>query len=682
MAIDLTEGQQALVQRVTTDFHRARRRHQPFRRNCERRYRMYRSYQESRSYARENPRDRDEVLRSLKREWGAELFIPYCFSVVETILPRMLTASPTMTFLPGNPVAEENIPETEMNVEAVQLLHKRQQDQIDYNIRLQDVAKSGLIYGLGVQKTYWKTEYKEKRVLRPAKIRRTDGVEWETTLPTKVVSFDDPFAESVDIFDFFWDPFASEIANGNCEYVIHRTWRSSRYVKRMVESGAWAEAAGWDLEELLKSSGPDRRDESWRARDLAGGMTTLDRAEVSDSHEIWEYHDGVQVITVLNGQWPVSVGDNPYWHGELPFQVYRPTKVPNELVGIGELEPIEDLQSEMNTLRSQRRDNATLKLQQVFAYMEGAVDPAHLKFGPGVAIPVNGPPGDFLTPINVGDIPNSGYQEEANLLADIVRTTGIDDTQSGSSPLQGAQTATGAQLVQAAANVRIQQKALLLEVEVVKPAARQWLALNQQKIRKTRLLPGPPSPEAPDQRWSWVKVGPPQLAGELLVDVVGGSSQPDNVPQMRQDGEQLFQALAGNQQIDQTKLYKWMLEKFQVRNPESYILPPPPMAPGMPGQPGAPGQEGQEPPPAGAGVPSQPPGPGPQGGAPGMMVIPANALELIVAGLHDSGMNPTDAQHLVFGAIMHARQMDAGQIAAPQAQEAPPQGAAPSQPQP
>jgi hypothetical protein len=284
-----------------------------------------------------------------------------------------------------------------------------------------------------------------------------------------------------------------------------------------------------------------------------------------------------------------------------------------------------------------------------------------------MAIPVSGPPQEFLHSINVGDIPNSGYQEESNLTADIVRTTGIDDSQSGVSQLSGAQTATGAQLVQASANVRIQQKVLLLETDVVKPTGRQWLAMNQQRIRTVRVEPGPPRPMEAEKRWAWYAVGPEQLAGEWGIDVVGGSSQPDNVPQKRQDGEQVFQMFAGNQMIDQAKLFAYVLKEFDVRNSQGWVLPPPPPPP-----------PGQEAPPGAPGTPSQgqegtqgPQGQGePQNGAPGTgLVLPANAMPLIEAGIHDAAphMTPHDIQMLIQGAIMHAREIDSGQLPAPAA---------------
>ena len=615
--IELKPEDEGLRELVNKDLERARKRHKAYEKKWERYYAMYRSYLELRRTYRGSPRDRDDAVRDAQRQWGAELFIPYCFMVIETVLPRMLSGNMKVNVVPGDPDSEEN-------VDHVKLMLERQADQIDYDLRSQDVAKSGLMYGLGVQKTYWRTRFREQPVLEKASPLIAGQPEWITGKMTKKKVFDDPWAEQVDIWDFFWDPDATDI-DESCDYLIHRTWRSDLYVRRMVESGLWRQ--DYPLEDLLAMGPATSRDDERNTRDRVSG---LDEQVPNKQHEVWEYHDGKKIITLLDGQVPVlkdGSADNPFWHGEEPFQAYRPTKVPNEFVGIGEIEPIEHLQQEMNTLRSQRRDNAALVLQRSFAYFEGMVDPDHLKFGPGMAIPVNGDPRQLLFPIDVGDIPNSGYQEEAHIQEDIARTTGIDDGQAGiANQAANAQTATGAQLVQAAANVRIQQKARLFAMQVIKPMVRQWLAMDQQKIRETRQLPGPPTvADGPDARWGWYAIGPAELAGEFAVEPEGESLQPENVPQQRQDGQELWGAFAGHPEIDQQKLAVTVLEKFGVKNAQTWIKQPP-----------APPQQGPPP------------------------VLTAT-LNLLVQGLASEGMDPQRAQQMVMGAFAHAQDATAQQ---------------------
>lgn len=555
---ELSPELRSLLERVTEDFGKAEEDHRSRREGWDKLYALYRSYQSFRRDYESEP-DRQEVLHEGQQRWGAELFIPYAFATVETILPRVLSNRPRMNVLPRNKASEDNVANMKNTVEA-------QQERMRYELKLQETAKSGLIYGLGVSKgPIWRRDVRQLPVLEK-------GINnpWVESEPRERVMWDDPDVEDVDIFDFFWDPAGYTIET--CEFIVHRTWRTRRYVERKLQSEEWDNPGDVPLEELVElSSG--KYDESTAERfRSAGQRSNVRRGE--NLHEVWEYHDGEQVITVLDREVPVNLADNPAWHGEMPFHAYRPTTSGlKELPGIGEIEPIEHLQREMNTLRSQRRDNAALKLQQVFAYADGMVDQDDLQFFPGAGIPTIGDPREMLFPINVGDIPNSGYQEEAGLKGDIEMTTGISDPVAGTG--DASQTATGVQLVQAAANVRIQMKTQRIELEVVGPQAHQTVLLNQQRIVSNRdiRVPSQPTPQEPNRRWAWATYGPTELAGEFDILPIGGSMAPDNVPQDRADAQTLLNAFSGNPEIDQRVMLGEALKKLGVKNPEGWLAP-------------------------------------------------------------------------------------------------------------
>lgn len=550
-----------LVAQITTRFNHADQGvHQRFRDRANHFWGLYRGYSDWKAGL--SPRDRDPGLAAAKRDWGAELFIPYAFSTVETILPRMLSNSPKILVRPRGRASEKN-------VENIRFIIEAQQEQIDYELILQNIARIALITGLGVQKVYWKRDERTQKQVRPRKVRMP-GLSDFVVDEVRQLAFDDPMVECVDPFDFFWDPMAARIAD--CEWAIHRTWRSHAYCTSLLKRGIWKGIEESDITE--GGTGNGTFTDAFQTRLTIQGYPNF---QARDTHEVWEYHNGREVITVLDRQYIVQQGANPAWHGELPFQVYRPTPVPGHMVGIGEIEPIEDLQSEINTLRSQRRDNATLVLQKSFFYADGSIDPADFKIGPGRGIPTFGPPSDSISPINFGDIPNSGYQEERQLQADIERTTGIDDSLSGSG--QPQQTATGVQLVQAAANLRIQQKTRNAEIELVRAGGRQFLALDQQRILSNReiRIPAEPTPGEPDRRWAWLEVGPEQLKGEFEIDVEGGSMAPENTPQQRADAAAM-QNLMGNPQlgpfINPDMGIRYILRNMGLKGEDAYLQAP------------------------------------------------------------------------------------------------------------
>jgi hypothetical protein len=91
-------GQVALVERC---YRQAEPEHSVFRRKAEEFYRLYRGFTDFRGRAKD-ARDRDEVIYEAQKTWGAELFIPFCYSTVETIVPRMVAKIPRMIVVPRN----------------------------------------------------------------------------------------------------------------------------------------------------------------------------------------------------------------------------------------------------------------------------------------------------------------------------------------------------------------------------------------------------------------------------------------------------------------------------------------------------------------------------------------------------------------------------------------------------
>jgi len=254
--------------------------------------------------------------------------------------------------------------------------------------------------------------------------------------------------------------------------------------------------------------------------------------------------------------------------------------VGGRFVGISEVEPIRHLQYEINTLRSQRRDAATLALMRTFAYNETVVDADDIVLGPNMAIPVSGDPREFLYPIPVPDLPASSYREEQAIVDDIQRTSGISDPVTGAD-VGASETATGVQLVQAAATMRIQNKARLLQTQVIVPQGYDFLALNQRRILTSRSYAIPQAPDPDDPyvpAWKMVRVGPAELMGRMSVEVEGGSTEPENTPQMRQDAQQ-FIGLSNDPRLNGEKLLLRALQLMGIDQPEGYVKPAVPQIP-------------------------------------------------------------------------------------------------------
>jgi hypothetical protein len=572
VSYEALEGREReLVQIVERAYRLAEPDHKTFRDKAEGFYKLYRGFTEFTRRGRTDFRDRDQALSAAKEQWGAELFIPFAYSTVETIIPRMVAKGPRMIVVPRNEAAIRSVRSMKLVIDA-------QCKQIDYETVLQVIGKDGLIYGLGVGKTRWRYE---QRTQVKATATLTPGV-YQEGQPQKIVAYDDAVAERVDPFDFMWDPNGDTI--DTVEFVIHRLWRSPAQVARNVRDGVWRAAENdptcpWTLEDLLAGRARTQRSNVWDQRLAAEGYGSSGQRQDA-LHEVWEFHDGDQVITVLDACYPVQAGPNPSGLATIPFQAYRPTVVGGRFAGVSEIEPIQHLQYEINTLRSQRRDAATLALMRSFAYNETAVDADDIVFGPNMAIPVNGDPREFLFPIPVPELPASSYREEEAIVNDIQRTSGISDPVSGAD-VGASETATGVQLVQAAATLRIQNKARLLETQMIVPQGYQFIALNQRRILTSReyAIPQQPDPSRPHiPAWEMVKVTPAELMGRMAIEVEGGSTAPENVPQQRADA-QAFVALSQDPRMNGEKLLIRALELYGIDQPEGYVKPSEPQIP-------------------------------------------------------------------------------------------------------
>ncbi len=588
--------------------------------------------------------EREALYRDARKEFGHELFIPYAFSIVETVLPALLSNRPRILVLPQDGASERN-------VENMKAIIDTQQAQINLEIKLQSVVKSGLIYGLGVGKSYWLRRDGIKPVVQPLSRLHPQRVLYDLTNGRQGQQygvttcaeplFDDPTFEPIPIRDFGWDTMGSGI--DTCRCMWHRTWRDTDYVlDRLQDPLGWQhmaqQGAQLTLEDVSQGGASmDLYRKALRPQFMAQGVPLPDPRETI--HEVLEYHDRGQIVTVLDRRFIVRVIPNETWYGRLPFPIYRPTEVPNQMVGKGEIEPGEDLFEEVNQMRTDRRWAALMRLNPPLFYQSGVVDPDKIRVGPGEMNEVIGSPQELIWPLEIGDVPGSSYRETAEIASDIVRMSGISDAFAGGD--SAAETATGIQLQLARASARIQLKTQRAEKELIKPLAEHWVALNQRHILEARevVTPAPPVPGQPERAWAFYRVGPQELAGHFAVDPDGGSTSPENVPQKRQDaqfGLALLSSPAGMQLLDARQIMVWILDNAGVKNPEAYLS---------------------------AG-----------------MQVPPETLDLIAQHLSEMGVDPGAAQQLVAGSLQEA--IEAKDQAAQGADHGAPEPGGPPTPQP
>lgn len=550
-------------------------------------YRQYRIVRAARAHYKANPPDRDQTAAELADHFDRDVHVPIAYGTIETLVPRTVAALPKGRVMPDERGADEN-------VQNMQILCEQQHGFMAFSLLSQEIIKSEFLYGLGVVKgPYW------KRVVQPgmpylerATSANISGSPWVEATRDRVV-IDNAWGEKVDVFDCAWDPFGYD--RHTLRWFASRSWRDHEYVADQLGLTPGAEIADrskavWNTEAAQQLTAEDiegmaigkkQMDGVWKDRMTSAGHGSADIRE--GLHEVWEmWNTRGEVWVILDGEYPVRIAKNPFWHGQLPYHFGRPqTQGINTLHGISEIEPMSDQIRELDLIRTLRSKNAMLALMRVLIFDEDAVDRDDLELGPGTAIPVRSDdPRQHLYALEIPDIPFATYREEEQIKGDLDRSSGISDVVTGAA---AGGTATEANLVQAAAGVRIQNKTERFEDEVATPFINQQITLNQQMvIEKDVRVPKQPEPGQIDPRgWEWLTLTPAELSGMMSYAIDRNSMGPRNAQQEAIQGQQVFAALQQNPRIDQEWLLKHYLESQGVKNPSARVLPQPQVPPGF-----------------------------------------------------------------------------------------------------
>jgi len=173
----------------------------------------------------------------------------------------------------------------------------------------------------------------------------------------------------------------------------------------------------------------------------------------------------------------------PFLH-KFPMLDCRMTGAPGEFFGFGLLESIKPLQKELNTLRSQRRDNISLILNKLFIYdiLAGEVDLSTLYSAPGNVIVTTNK--EALEELPITDVTGSSYKEEQSLQYDMQNVTNMWDYARGATPKR-RETASGIIRLQQAAQGRNEWVLRKIDLYLLQPACKRLLVYLREYLPRT-----------------------------------------------------------------------------------------------------------------------------------------------------------------------------------------------------
>ena len=429
---------------------------------------------------------------------------------------------------------------------------------------------------------------------------------------------DQPFVERVSPFDILVDPEAT------CEDDM--SWIAQRIVRPLEDARS---------DPRYKPS--TRRVLSADARVLTGYDHVFeDEREYYTPDErvvIWEFYDisrNTMSVFAENGEGflidPVAM---PYAYGQ-PFVMVRNYDVPDHFYPLGELEPIESLQLELDKTRTQLM-NDRKRYARKYLYHERSFGPegreALESDEDSRMVPVvdeNKPLSEVIIPMPQVQVSPEIYQYSDTIEADIMQVSGVSEYARGAMP-EIRRTATEASIIADAQNARAADKLAIIELSIAQIGRRVLQLMQQymtgdQMARVTKRGGGD----------LWVPYTREDITGEYDFTVVAGSTQPMNDTIRKQQAISLMNAVAplvGAGVIDPQALAIHILEDgFGITNPERFISQQPPLPPSATGSAAAGAPEAPPPPtvppPVGGGAELPPEGAfAPTGGIPPELLL-------------------------------------------------------------
>lgn len=501
-----TVEDQEVVSEVLDDFKRAWNAKQPKEQLFRELYRRYRGYLDSTQV----------VGRSM-------IFIPEAFTLIETVAPRMTAKKPAPKVLPRNT-------STTSEADTAGQMLDYQYDVMGLQRKIKIFDKQRLVYGTTFMKMGWDADAK---------------------LPT---------ADPVDIADIFPDPESTDYQGG---FIIHRYYTELEELKESK-----VKYQNLDMLEM-KEQATKRDDQMRQDRDAIQGIPYEPNRGGIECLEHWCMEDGdIMVKTIANRSVCIRNEKSKLPIKEIPIVEAFDQEVMFEKWGIGEIEPILDLQDEENTKRNQRIDEVNLSIHNMWVVSKMAgIDYQTIVSKPGGMILANDING--IKALEKQNVTQDSIQEINMIKEDIRGATGVNDYVRGNET--GSDTASEVNTKTQEANVRFSEKVNNLEI-ALKRIFRWMHALtaafgdDQMVIRVT----GKYGVEMK-------QINRKDIDKEFDFDIEVGSSLPSNPELRRQQLRELTQVLLPVLQNPQgvpdgiRELLRTLIQSYDLKNTDEIL---------------------------------------------------------------------------------------------------------------
>lgn len=532
----------------------------------------YRKANYDKAWDRYQQQYRSKLANEKEYDFQARLYIPYSFSSVETVIPRVMEAIfSSDPIVAVKPIAVDD----SEPAKKIEKLINYQLNRMDFLNTFILLAKMALVYGTCIAKVDWKKEYRKVRKVQakldefgmPVYDEQGNPVIEKVT--SEILYYDDPYIYPIDIYNFYIDPKATTI--DNAEYCIMETTTTLGRLEQMQKMGAYKNIN--KVKEIIGTTLIEEGNNRYSNVDVQNPNDIKDKH--SKKVRLIEYWEDDRVIVVAENKVVIRDEINPYWHCKKPFIFGRICPVENQFYGIGLMEMVESLQNELNDLRNLRMDNLKLAINCMYKIARDAdVDIDNLINQPGGVILTNYI--DGIDVLQTKDVTSNAFTEAKIITDDIQTTHGIYDYSKGR-PSQDRETATGILSLQEAANYRFKLMILLMCKNIIGNGSELMVDLNEQFINTDKIF------RLTGEDYNITPYDVEDVIGRFDFEPVGASLEGLTKYARLQQLYQYRQVFASNPEFILTKYDKDILSLLSFKNPDEYFREIPQMPMGMEG---------------------------------------------------------------------------------------------------
>lgn len=535
------------VTTVVNSYTEAKQANARFYEDVEKRYRAFRGVMEKNSAA---------------SGWTSKMHPPYLNQLVEGITASLVESIQFKVRPRPKSLSQEDAEAAVKAAETVERLLNYELDLDNFDRKLQEFIRQGLVTGLTVGKTYWRQKKVNKKFLGSSQANVQDDMgryQGQITVPEEQQKeeyvVDDPCFTVVDVRDFFWPESATSVEDA--DWLIHRSYMTLDQCKKMEKIGVWKNTA-----DLVVSGEGDNTDREYMVRNTSRAKNRV---------EVLEYWTEDRVIVVGNGNILLRDYENPFWHGQKPFIIASAMPDLFQLPGMSVVELCSHLQEMLWTLQNQRLDALRLIANPVFLIRSDVENPDQMEFYPGAQWIVEQP--DQIKQLQIDPaVAEISLQAESLLKGDLQNLTGGGLMSGAATDTLDQKTATGVSIVTTLAQRMIGLRKQNFQM-AMKEVGVHFIEMTQQFMRDDRVI----SIVGADGSTGFLDVGPQEIQGRF--DVIVEVSNESLIRQERRAERQALLQVAAQvapllaavgTPINMKAFMDDLLEAFDVGDKERY----------------------------------------------------------------------------------------------------------------